>query len=81
DGDPADRALEALVTVDPVRAASLLARDLERRPRAFQAASGGPGDALPVIPYAPELLGAVRRRLATMRPGGTTPFRVTALLT
>ncbi|MFJ7526682.1 HEAT repeat domain-containing protein [Streptomyces griseus] len=80
DGDPADRALEALVTVDPVRAASLLARDLERRPRAFQAASGGPGDALPVIPYAPELLGAVRRRLATMRPGGTTPFRVTALL-
>ncbi|WTY31011.1 HEAT repeat domain-containing protein [Streptomyces anulatus] len=80
DGDTADRALEALVAVDPVRAASLLARDLERRPRALQAASGGLADSLPVVPYDPELLAAVRRRLATMEPGGTTPFRLTALL-
>lgn len=80
DGDTADRALEALVAVDPVRAASLLARDLERRPRALGAASGGLADSLPVVPYDPELLAAVRRRLATMEPGGTTPFRLTALL-
>ncbi|MFI1933512.1 HEAT repeat domain-containing protein [Streptomyces sp. NPDC020330] len=80
DGDTADRALEALVTVDPVRAAPLLARDLERRPRALQAASGGLAEALPVVPFDPELLAAVRRRLATMEPGGTTPFRLTALL-
>ncbi|NDZ55928.1 hypothetical protein G3I47_01315, partial [Streptomyces anulatus] len=80
DGDTADRALEALVAVDPLRAAPLLARDLERRPRALQAASGGLADSLPVVPYAPELLAAVRRRLATMEPGGTTPFRLTALL-
>ncbi|MFI7290903.1 HEAT repeat domain-containing protein [Streptomyces anulatus] len=81
DGDTADRALEALVTVDPFRAASLLARDLERRPRALQAAAGGPVGSLPVVPYDPELLGAVRRRLATMEPGGVTPFRLAALLT
>ncbi|MDG9683575.1 HEAT repeat domain-containing protein [Streptomyces sp. DH18] len=80
DGDTADRALEALLAVDPVRAASLLARDLERRPRALQAASGGFADSLPVVPYDPELLAAVRRRLATMEPGGTTPFWLTALL-
>ncbi|WP_424918134.1 HEAT repeat domain-containing protein [Streptomyces sp. wa1064] len=80
DGDTADRALEALVAVDPVRAASLLARGLEWRPRALQAASGGLADSLPVVPYDPELLVAVRRRLATMEPGGTTPFRLTALL-
>ncbi|NEB83016.1 hypothetical protein G3I43_02245, partial [Streptomyces anulatus] len=60
--------------------APLLARDLERRPKALQAASGGLADSLPVVPYAPELLAAVRRRLATMEPGGTTPFRLTALL-
>ncbi|MBT2900495.1 HEAT repeat domain-containing protein [Streptomyces sp. McG3] len=81
DGDTGDRALEALVTVDPVRAASLLARDPGRRPRAFQAAAGGPVGSLPVVPCDPGLLSALRRRLASMEPGGATPFRLAALLT
>ncbi|MFI1188631.1 HEAT repeat domain-containing protein [Streptomyces californicus] len=81
DGDTADRALEALITVAPERAAPLLARDLPRRPRAFQAACGGPGGALPVLPYDPELLDAVRRRLTTGEPGGGAPHRPVALLT
>ncbi|MFF6906431.1 hypothetical protein ACFY9Q_10865 [Streptomyces sp. NPDC012389] len=81
EGDAADRALEALVAVDPVRAAPLLARDLENRPRAFGAACGGPAGSLPVVPYGPELLAAVRRRLSTLEPDGPAPFRLAALLT
>jgi len=81
DGDAADRALEALVAVAPERAAPLLARDLERRPRALGVACGGPAGSRPPVPYDPELLVAVRRRLATMEPGGNTPFRLAALLT
>ncbi len=77
----ADRALEALVTVDPVRAAPLLARDLESRPRAFAAACGGPVGSLPTLPYDPELLAAVRRRLGAMEPGSMALPRLAALLT
>ncbi|MFJ3296724.1 HEAT repeat domain-containing protein [Streptomyces bacillaris] len=81
EGDVADRALEALVTVDPVRAAPLLARDLENRPRAFAAACGGPVGSLPTLPYDPELLAAVRRRLGAMEPGSMALPRLAALLT
>ncbi|MFD8106371.1 hypothetical protein [Streptomyces microflavus] len=81
EGDAADQALEALVAVDPVRATPLLARDPERRPRAFGAACGGPVGSLPVVPYDPELLVAVRRLLATTESGTTTSFRLAALLT
>ncbi|MFE2291437.1 HEAT repeat domain-containing protein [Streptomyces sp. NPDC059452] len=81
EGDGADRALEALVAVAPERAAPLIARDLERRPRALEAACGGPAGSLPGVPYDPELLAAVRKRLGTMEPGGRTPFRLAALLT
>lgn len=81
DGDTADRALEALVAVAPERAAPLLVRDPERRPRAFRAACGGPVGALPVLPYDPELLDAVRRRLTTGEPDGSAPYPLLALLT
>ncbi|WP_430477807.1 HEAT repeat domain-containing protein [Streptomyces sp. P11-1] len=81
EGDVADRALEALVTVDPVRAAPLLARDLENRPRAFATACGGPVGSLPTLPYDPELLAAVRRRLGAMEPGSMALPRLAALLT
>ncbi|MGA5472853.1 hypothetical protein ACPCUK_29265 [Streptomyces arboris] len=81
EGDAADRALEALVAVDPVRAAPLLARDLESRPRALGTACGGPAGSFPVLPYDPELLAAVRRRLSTLEPGGPTSFRLATLLT
>ncbi len=80
EGDVADRALEALVTVDPVRAAPLLARDLENRPRAFAAACGGPVGSLPPLPYDPALLAAVRRRLGAMEPGSMALPRLAALL-
>ncbi|MET9055043.1 HEAT repeat domain-containing protein [Streptomyces bacillaris] len=80
-GETADRALEALVAVDPVRAAPLLARDLENRPRAFATACGGPAGVLPTLPYDPELLAAARRRLALAEPGPvTTVPRLAALL-
>ena len=80
EGDVADRALEALVTVDPVRAAPLLARDLENRPRAFAAACGGPVGSLRPLPYDPALLAAVRRRLGAMGPGSMALPRLAALL-
>ncbi|WP_405749821.1 hypothetical protein OHA19_08455 [Streptomyces sp. NBC_00012] len=66
EGDPADCALEALVVVDPDRAAPLLARDLEWRPRALGAACGFPsaGEAGASFPCDPELLDAIRARLA-----------------
>ncbi|MEU1283454.1 hypothetical protein [Kitasatospora sp. NPDC005856] len=57
----ADQALAALVRIDPRRAAPLLARALERRPRARHAA----GDSrAPAFPFDRELLAAVRARLA-----------------
>ncbi|MFH8479535.1 HEAT repeat domain-containing protein [Streptomyces sp. NPDC018055] len=81
EGDAADRALEVLVAVDPVRAAPLLARELESRPRALGAACGGPTGSSPVVPYDAALLVAVRRRLSTLGPGVPTPFQLAALLT
>ncbi|MEU3973044.1 HEAT repeat domain-containing protein [Streptomyces bacillaris] len=80
EGDVADRALEALVTVDPVRAAPLLAQDLENRPRAFAAACGGPVGSLPTLPYDPALLATVRWRLGAMEPGSMALPRLAALL-
>ncbi|MFC8824684.1 hypothetical protein ACFT9I_04900 [Streptomyces sp. NPDC057137] len=72
-GELADRALAALVGVAPETAAPLLAADLPRRPKALDAAAktrpggwdgaareGGPDP----FPYVPELLDAVRARLA-----------------
>ncbi|MGW2084971.1 hypothetical protein [Streptomyces sp. NPDC001880] len=65
EGDPADRALEALVAVAPDRAAPLLARELGRRPRALGAACGfpGAGAAGASFPYDAALLDAIRARL------------------
>ncbi|WP_354644607.1 hypothetical protein [Kitasatospora camelliae] len=61
DDEAADRALAVLVRVAPRQAAPLLARDLDRRPRALDAA----GDFLaPAFPFDPALLAAVRARLA-----------------
>ncbi|MFD5892811.1 hypothetical protein [Streptomyces sp. NPDC060366] len=72
-GELADRALAALVLTDPERAAPLLAADLTRRPKALDAAAklspasrtgdARAGDPDP-FPYTPELLDAVRARLA-----------------
>lgn len=72
-GELADRALAALVTAAPDVAAPLLAADLSSRPQALGAAAktlpGGwagtvrEGDPDP-FPYVPELLDAVRARLA-----------------
>lgn len=72
-GELADRALAALVTAAPGQAAPLLAADLARRPRALDAAaklspSSRAGNARAEdpdpFPYTPELLDAVRARLA-----------------
>lgn len=70
EGDPADRALEALVAVAPDRAAALLARDLGRRPRALRAACGFliDGTADSSFPYDPALLDAIRARLGSAKP-------------
>ncbi|QHY99143.1 hypothetical protein SSPS47_28985 [Streptomyces sp. S4.7] len=72
-GESADRALAALVVTAPEQAAPLLASDLARRPRALDAAAklspwsrtgdARAGDPDP-FPYTPELLDAVRARLA-----------------
>ncbi|MFD4659725.1 hypothetical protein ACFWP2_29330 [Kitasatospora sp. NPDC058444] len=61
DDTAADQALAALVRIDPRQAAPLLARALERRPRARDAA--GDSRAL-AFPFDRELLAAVRARLA-----------------
>ncbi|MFI1015221.1 HEAT repeat domain-containing protein [Streptomyces sp. NPDC020965] len=84
-GELADRALEVLVRVAPEQAAPLLARDLGHRTRALAAAVGGPG-ARPArpIPYAPELLNAIRIRLSGTGADeltGPEPSQLTGLLT
>ncbi|GGJ85987.1 hypothetical protein GCM10011583_17060 [Streptomyces camponoticapitis] len=72
-GELADRALAALVAVAPEQAAPLLAADLAIRPRALDEAAktnaGGweaaAGEEDPgAFPYVPELLDAIRARLA-----------------
>ncbi|MFD0344398.1 hypothetical protein ACFVH0_37990 [Streptomyces sp. NPDC127117] len=83
EGDPADRALEALVAVAPGRAAPLLARDLGRRPRALGAACGflSGGAAAASFAYDPELLDAIRARLgAADGPGADEAVRLVSLL-
>lgn len=82
EGDPGDRALEALVAVAPDRAAPLLARDLERRPRALAAACGFPGGgtAGTPFPYDAVLLDAIRARLRGGGPGGNETIRLALLL-
>ncbi|MGW7447898.1 hypothetical protein [Kitasatospora sp. NPDC054795] len=66
DDKVADEALAALVRIAPRQAAPLLARDLERRPRARHAA----GDSwAPAFPFDPELLAAARARLAVEELG------------
>ncbi|MET8516501.1 hypothetical protein [Streptomyces sp. NPDC005077] len=82
EGDPADRALEALVAVAPAQAAPLLARDLGQRPRALGAACGFPDRAAvaPSFPYDPELLDAIRIRLGAGDLEGNEPIWLTVLL-
>ncbi|MCX5409755.1 HEAT repeat domain-containing protein [Streptomyces sp. NBC_00335] len=61
DDETADQALAALVRVAPQQAAPLLARELDRRPRALDAA----GDfQAPAFPFDRDLLAAVRAHLA-----------------
>ncbi|MQS16636.1 HEAT repeat domain-containing protein [Streptomyces kaniharaensis] len=60
DDEAADQALAVLVRVAPRQAAPLLARDLDRRPRALDAAGGFQA---PAFPFDPALLAAVRARL------------------
>lgn len=62
--DVADRVLAALVRVDPALAAPFLARSLGRRPRALGAAVGVVAPPVPAFPFDPDLLDAVRSRLA-----------------
>ncbi|MFE9887294.1 hypothetical protein [Streptomyces scopuliridis] len=79
--DLADRALKALVVVDPERAAPLLARDLPERPAALGAACGFPYDRLDgPFPYHPELLAAARARLTVPELDGNEPIHLTRLL-
>ncbi|MFR9797337.1 hypothetical protein ACL02U_15710 [Streptomyces sp. MS06] len=61
DDEAADQALAVLVRVAPRQAAPLLARDLDRRPRALEAAAEF---LAPAFPFDPALLDAVRARLA-----------------
>ncbi|MFE4533453.1 hypothetical protein ACFRKB_00105 [Streptomyces scopuliridis] len=80
-GDLADRALKALVVVDPERAAPLLARDLPERPAALGAACGFLHDRLDgPFPYHPELLAAARARLTVPELDGNEPIHLTRLL-
>jgi hypothetical protein len=67
EGDTADRALAILVRLDPERSGRLLARGLGDRSRSLAEATGrrggGPG---PAVPYAPELLNAIRIELTAL---------------
>ncbi|MGW4204483.1 HEAT repeat domain-containing protein [Streptomyces sp. NPDC004726] len=84
-GELADRALEVLARLDPEQAAPLLARDLGDRSRTLAAISGIPGLRTPApVPYAPELLNAIRIQLTAIagaeRLEGAEPGRLTGLL-
>ncbi|MGW2179867.1 hypothetical protein ACWCXX_17545 [Streptomyces sp. NPDC001732] len=83
EGDPADRALEALVLVAPDLAAPLLARELGRRPRALGAAGGSPFGAVVGVrplPCDAALLDAIRTRLVAEDLEGNEPFHLLSLL-
>ncbi|MFF0732012.1 hypothetical protein ACFYVK_10405 [Streptomyces chartreusis] len=80
----ADQALAVLVAVAPERAARLLAADLPGRPRALTVAAGerGLGTArAATLPFAAELLDAVRRRLADPGVQGNESIDLALLLT
>ncbi|MEV8535902.1 hypothetical protein [Streptomyces sp. NPDC051211] len=78
--DLVDRMLAALVTLDPERAAPLLARRFERSPRALEAAAGLEAAEDAAFPCPPELLDAVRARLADPGLSGNEPWRLAHLL-
>ncbi|MET9959492.1 HEAT repeat domain-containing protein [Streptomyces sp. NPDC006326] len=79
--DYADRALAALVLIAPEEAAPLLARALERRPRALDAAAGFRAPADAAFPYDDDLLDAVRHRLSHPEAlHGNEPWQLTALV-
>ncbi|MFJ6617758.1 HEAT repeat domain-containing protein [Kitasatospora sp. NPDC091335] len=77
DDAAADRALAALVRIDPRQAAPLLARDLERRPLA-RAAAGDSGAT--AFPFDRDLLAAVRARLAVEGLGNNETANLVHLL-
>ncbi|MEV6104388.1 hypothetical protein AB0M28_06665, partial [Streptomyces sp. NPDC051940] len=78
DEDLADRALVLLLAVAPERAVPLLAADLGSRPGALRAAAELSESAdSPALPFAPELLAAVRARLAADAvPAAGAPLHV-----
>ncbi|QES50983.1 hypothetical protein DEJ50_27245 [Streptomyces venezuelae] len=80
EGDLGDRMLAALIAVDPGQAAPLLARRFERSPRALEAAAGLEAPEDGVFPCHPELLDAVRARLAGPGLTGNEPWRLAHLL-
>lgn len=77
DDEAADRALAVLVRVAPGQAAPLLARHLDRRPRALAAASDFQA---PAFPFDPALLDAVRARLAVAGLGDNETAHLVHLL-
>ncbi|MCM2392780.1 hypothetical protein [Streptomyces albipurpureus] len=67
EGDLADRALAVLARIAPEQAAPLLARDLDHRSRTLAALTDTRGQQRRLrLPYAPELLNAIRIRLTTL---------------
>ena len=80
-GDPGDRALAALVSLDAPEAADLLAEDLAARPRSLGAAAGSLLEpAAGTLPCTPALLDAVRRRLSDPTLSGNEPVHLSRLL-
>ncbi|MFI6285164.1 HEAT repeat domain-containing protein [Streptomyces sp. NPDC051018] len=84
-GELADRALEILARLSPEQAAPLLARDLGDRSRTLAAVAGFPGWRPPApLPYAPELLNAIRIQLTAVAAAddikSSGPGRLTELL-
>jgi hypothetical protein len=80
DDDLADRALGVLALVAPDRAAPLLARDLGKRPWGLDAAAGFRAPQDVPFPFHPELLSAVRARLAEDDLTGNEPIQLMRLL-
>ncbi|OIJ85098.1 hypothetical protein BIV25_44955 [Streptomyces sp. MUSC 14] len=77
DDEAADQALAVLVRVAPRQAAPLLARGLDRRPRALGVAADFQA---PAFPFDPALLAAVRTRLAAKGLGDNETAHLVHLL-